>query len=191
MDFLSEHEISDLLTELGITATPEGNECILLQMDEDKATAKHCLDNADCMPCGSDDETSCFELAPGALVIAAISAVHKIHKGSTVLIPVSKWRAVFDAVAFSMAGDESWQEFDASATIKLNTRDPLLFETGDQHTLVSLLTSLMNDGETREQGVFLMPVGAPILVHLQPGGPVKFWFGNSAIADEVREAYTN
>ena len=102
---------------------------------------------------------------------------------------MSKWRSVFDAVAFSMAEDESWQEFDASATIKLNTRDPLLFETGDEHTLVGRITALVNDGENREQGVYLIPVGAPILLHIQPGGPVKFWFGNNALADEVREAY--
>jgi hypothetical protein len=34
-----------------------------------------------------------------------------------------------------------------------------------------------------------MPAGAPVLMHLQPGGPVKLWFGNSVLADEVREAY--
>ena len=104
-------------------------------------------------------------------------------------MPCGKWRSVFDAVAFSTAEDELWQEFDASATIKLNTRDPLLFESGDEHILVTLITALMNDGETTEQSVFLMPVGAPILVHLQPGGPVKLWFGNSVLADEVREHY--
>jgi hypothetical protein len=123
------------------------------------------------------------------VVNSLVASIHKIHEGRTLMIPASKWRVVFDAVAFSMAEDESWQEFDASATIKLNTRDPLLFEAGDKHTLIGLITSLMNDGETKEQSVFIIPVGAPILIHLQPCGPVNFWFGNSALADEVKEHY--
>ena len=113
----------------------------------------------------------------------------KSHEGRTLRITCGKWSSVFDVVEFSMGEDESWQEFAASATIKLNTRDPLLFESGDEHMLIGLVKSLMNNGESVEQGVFLIPVGAPILLHLQPRGPVKFWFGNTALADEVREAY--
>jgi hypothetical protein len=123
------------------------------------------------------------------LVASIIGAIHKIHEGQTVLIPAGKWRSTFDAVAYSMTEDEPWQEFDASATIRLNTRDPLMFESGDEHTLSNLLTALMKDGESEEQSVFLIPAGAPLLMHICPRGPVKLWFGNSALADEVSEAY--
>ncbi len=189
MDFLTEQEISGLLTELGITSKGEGDDCVLFEMDSLKVAAKHCLDNDDCQPCGGDEETRCFEMTPETMVDSVVCTIHRIHEGRTIMVPIGKWRSVFDVVAFSMAEDEAWQEFDASATIKLNTRDPLLFETGDEHTFVGLITALMKDGETREQGVFVIPVGAPILLHIQPGGPVKFWFGNSALADEVRETY--
>ena len=158
-------------------------------MDDEYAAAIHCLDNADCLPCGSAEKTHCFDMPAKAMVKSVVGAIHKIHQGRTLLLPAGKWRAVFDAVAFSMAEDEPWQEFDASATIKLNTRDPLLFEPGDEHTLVELVKALMNDGETFEQGVFLIPVGAPLLIHIQPDGPVKFWFGNDVLADEIRESY--
>jgi hypothetical protein len=160
-------------------------------MDDEYAAAKHCLDNADCLPCGGDEKTHCFDLPAKAMVESIVGAIRKIHQGRTLLLPVGKWRSVFDAVAFSMAEDEPWQEFDASATIKLNTRDPLLFESGDEHTLVELVKALMNDGETVEQGVFLISVGAPLLIHIKPGGPVKFWFGNDVLADEIRESYAN
>jgi hypothetical protein len=190
LDFLSEQEISDLLNELGVTTLTDGDGCVLLEMDPSKVGAKHCLDNEGCMPCGGDEDTRCFDLSPEKMVCSVVGAIHRIHEGRTVVVPVGKWRSVFDAVAFSMAEDEPWQEFDASATIKLNTRDPLLFETGDEHTLVGLITALMNDGESREQGVFIIPVGAPVLLHVQPGGPVRLWFGNSPLADEVCEAYT-
>ena len=189
LDFLSEHEIRGLLIELGITTLSEGEGCVLVQMDEAKVGAKHCLDNDACQPCGGDEETCCFEMTPEAMVLAVVNAIHRIHEGRTIMLPASKWRCVFDAVAFSMAGDESWQEFDASATIKLNTRDPLLFETGDEHTLIGLIKAIMNGEESIEQSVYLFPISAPILLHIQPGGPVKFWFGNSAQADEVREVY--
>ena len=190
MDFLPEQEIDGLLLELGVLQVAVDENRTLLQMGEEHTSAKHCLCNDSC-PCEGDEATSCFNMKTDEMVQSLVAAIHKTHGGRTLMIPVSKWRSVFDAVAFSMAGDESWQEFDASATIKLNTRDPLLFESGDEHTLIGLTTSLMNDGESVEQGVFIIPVGVPMLVHLQPSGPVKFWFGTSALADEVQESYNH
>jgi len=189
LDFLPEQEINDLLNELGITQHQEGESCVLLQMDDEHAASKHCFDNAECMPCGCDENTNCFEMPTETMITSLSGAIHKMHEGRTLMLPVGKWRSVFDAVAFSMAEDEPWQEFDASATIKLNTRDPLLFESGDEHTLFELGRALMNDGDSIEQGVFIIPVGAPILIDLQPRGPVKFWFGNDVLADEIRESY--
>lgn len=164
----------------------DGDDCVRLEMGSQSADVKDCLcgDGQSC-----EGDWNCTAIAPGALVASSVECARRIHQGQTVLVPCGKWRSVFDAVAFSMAGDELWQEFDASATIKLNTRDPLLFDVGDEQILASLLTALMNDGETAEQSVFLMPAGAPVLMHVQPGGPVKLWFGNSVLADEVREAY--
>jgi len=190
LDFLAEQEIEGLFIELGITTSPHGEECFILTMDDDHAHVKHCLDNESCLPCGGDEKTHCFNVLPELMTEKVICAIHKIHEGRTLMLPTSKWRSIFDVVAFSMATDESWQEFDASATIKLNTRDPLLFEGGDEQTLVGLVTALMNDGEAENQGVYLIPVGAPLLLHIQPGGPVKLYFGNDALADEVKEAYT-
>ncbi len=187
MDFLPEQDINELLNEFGIVATPDGDDCIVLEMSSKHADVCDCLCTIE-QTC-EDSGWTCKSMDAAALVSVVGESVGKIHQGQTVLVPCGKWRSVFDAVAFSMAEDELWQEFDASATIKLNTRDPLLFESGDEHILVTLITALMNDGETLEQSVFLMPVGAPILVHLQPGGPVKLWFGNSVLADEVREHY--
>jgi hypothetical protein len=187
LDFLPEQEINELLHELGITATQDNDGCVHLEMGAKSTDVRDCLcsDEPSC-----DDEWNCTTVTPEGLVASSVECATRIHQEQTVLLPCGKWRSVFDAVAFSMAGDEVWQEFDASATIKLNTRDPLLFDVGDEQILASLLTALMNDGETPEQGVFLIPAGAPVLMHLQPTGPVKLWFGNSVLADEVREAYT-
>jgi hypothetical protein len=188
LDFISEQEIDSLLHELGITSRVEGDACVLVEMDEEHTVIKHCLCNAE-QPCDGNDETHCFDMDIEKMIASIVHIIHKILRGQTVLVPAGKWRSVFDVVAFSMAVDEPWQEFDASATIKLNTRDPLLFENGDEHTLHALITSLMRDGETLEQSVFLLPANAPLLMHIRPGGPVRLWFGSSVLADEVRETY--
>jgi hypothetical protein len=188
LDFLPEQEITDLLEELTVTRHMDGGACIYLKIDPSFAAITNCFCN-DSNPCESDSETFCLDLTSEQMVETLVRVIRKIHDGNSLLVPVGKWRSVFDAVAFSMAENDVWQEFDASATIKLNTRDPLLFETGDEQILIDLITALMNDAETPEQGVFLIPAGAPMLVHIQPGGPVKLWFGNSVLADEVREAY--
>jgi hypothetical protein len=41
--------------------------------------------------------------------------LHKLHLSQVLLIPVSKWRHLFDAVAFSMAENEEWQAVDTAA----------------------------------------------------------------------------
>lgn len=176
------------MADMGIVSSEHEGACVLLAMDAVNAPTRHCL-CSDLQPCDGDEGTLCKEMGIGEIVNSIVGTVQKIHQGQTVLIPAGKWRSIFDAVAFSMAGDELWQEFDASATIRLNTRDPLLFGFGETQTLSSLLTALMNDGETLEQSVFLIPAGVPLLMHIKPGGPVKFWFGNLVLADEVSEAY--
>jgi hypothetical protein len=47
----------------------------------------------------------------------------------------------------------------------------------------------MKDGEEVEQSLFLVPTGAPVLMHIQPNGPVCLWFGTQVSADEVSGAY--
>lgn len=176
------------MTEMGIVTSEHKDTCVLLAMDATSAPARHCLCN-DLQPCGGDEGTFCKDMGAVAMVKSIVGTIQKIHQDQTLLIPAGKWRSIFDAVAFSMAEDELWQEFDASTAIRLNTRDPLLFGFGESQTLAGFLTALMNDGETIEQSVFLIPAGVPLLVHIRPGGPVKYWFGNLVLADEVSEAY--
>ena len=177
------------MNDMGVVKE-SAEDCSLLSMSTDCLSAKHCLCNDD-TPCVEGEGTFCKEMNTEEMTQAIICSIHKLHGGQTIMMPATKWRSVFDAVAFSMAGDESWQEFDATATVRLNTQDPLLFESSDEHTLTGLITALMNDGEGEAQGVFLFPTGAPVLVHIVPSGPVKFWFGTQALADEVSEAYVS
>ncbi len=186
LEFLPEQEIAGLLAELGVTKTPQGEACVRLEMDSARCDEQDCL----CREGSSEDTTvQCCFLSEERLIEATCEAARRIHQGQTVLIPAGKWRSVFDAVAFSMATSEVWQEFDASATTMLNTRDPLLCESGDEQVMIDLIHAIMRDGEGVEQSVFLVPTGTPVLMHIQPAGPVRLWFGTQVTADEVSGAY--
>ncbi len=186
LEFLPEQEIGGLLAELGVKETPEGESCIRWEMDKNQCDVQDCL----CKEGSCENHTSsCNILGEEKLIDATCEAARRIHRGQTILIPTGKWRSVFDAVAFSMATNEAWQEFDALATTMLNTRDPLLCEECDEQLMIALIHALMQDGGGVEQSLFLIPTSAPILMHIQPEGPVRLWFGNQVSADEVSGAY--
>jgi hypothetical protein len=115
--------------------------------------------------------------------------MHKLHLRQVLLIPVARWRAVFDAVAFSMASNEDWQEIDATATVEQNTRDPILCEPGDFQTLKALITALLADGETADQGLMVTTTGAPLMVELVPDGALRISIGSRVMADELAEVF--
>ena len=187
LEFLPEQEIAGLLAELGVIQTPQGDSCVLMHMEDEHCDVQDCLCKED--SCENPAGAHCYQLGEVQLIDATCEAAKRMHQGQTVLIPAGKWRSIFDAVAFSMASNEAWQEFDTSATTMLNTRDPLLCEGGDEQLMTSLVNALMQDGEDVEQSLFLVPAGAPVLMHIQPGGPVRLWFGNQVLADEVSGAY--
>jgi hypothetical protein len=191
VDFIPQDEVAELLDGYGVRAIADGESRVLLEMSDEHTAARACV-HVDGADCGCDPE-DCMSTAVSedGLIGSAEHALHRLHQGQTVVVPVGKWRSVFDAVAFSLADDEAWQEFDAAATEELNTRDPLLCDANDTALLTRFLLSLMRDGDQPEQGVFLIPAGAPVLVHLQPGGPMRFWFGDQVHADELAEAFAN
>ncbi len=115
--------------------------------------------------------------------------LHLLHLSQVLLIPTGKWRNVFDAVAFSLASNESWQEVDAAATVELNQRDPLLCTPADFPTLGELLAALYNDAESPEQGLSLVSPSAPILIEVVPAGALRISIGNRVLADEVADAF--
>jgi len=115
--------------------------------------------------------------------------IHRLHLPQVLLIPVGKWRKVFDAVAFSLAGNEDWQEVDTMATVELNTRDPLLCGPADFHTIEALVRALMNDASEPDQGIAMTCTTTPLLVEILPDGAVRISIGNPVLADEVATTF--
>jgi hypothetical protein len=88
-----------------------------------------------------------------------------------------------------MADNEDWQEFDTTATVELNTRDPLLCVPGDFQTVRELVHALLHDAERPDQGLIITSTAAPLLVEIVPDGAVRVSFGTQVMADEVAEAF--
>lgn len=113
--------------------------------------------------------------------------IKKLNLREVLLVPVAKWRKIFDAVAFSLASNEDWQEVDAAATVELNTRDPLLCEPADVHTLQALIAALLNDAEGPDQGLCLTTTSSPLMIEFIPEGALRISVGNPALADQVAQ----
>lgn len=188
MEFVSYEEVVDLLDEYGVDEVAESEERIHLNMcDAEGVVHLH-------LAC---PETS-SRPRPGATVIPVEKSrlpklvehiIHLLHLSQVLLIPVGKWRKVFDAVAFSLAQNEDWQEIDAAATVELNTRDPLLCEPADFHTLIALIQALVQDADAPDQGLMFLATASPVLVEVVPDGAVRISLGSQVLADEVAEAF--
>ncbi|MCZ6542186.1 MAG: hypothetical protein O6768_00815 [Planctomycetota bacterium] len=188
MEFVAYSEVMDLLKEQGVREVPAGDDRICLELVENK--------NVVHLHLACRESTSAPR--PGASVVAVAKdrlpgfvehIIHKLHLNQVILIPIAKWRKVFDAVAFSMAENEDWQAVDTAATVELNTRDPLLCDPGDFHTLNALIKVLISDADSPDQGLMITTTAAPVVVELVPDGAVRISIGDPVLADEVAEAY--
>jgi hypothetical protein len=188
VEFIDYDEALQLLREQGVREAPEGEErvCLELKGGGDIVHLHLACTESGSAPHGAANLVSVDkDRLPGAVE----DIIHKLRLSQVLLIPVSKWRHVFDAVAFSMAENEDWQAVDTTAAVALNTRDPLLCEPGDFHTISDLIKALLGDADRPEQGLMIATTAAPVMVELVPDGAVRISIGNQALADEVAEMF--
>lgn len=188
MEFVNEQEVYKLLREFGIEPMTESEHRVALRMQTEGEIVRVHLA---CSDCGAEphDGAEVVTLEKDRLPDVVEHMLHLMHLSQVLLVPVGKWRSVFDAVAFSLASNEDWQEIDAAATVELNQRDPLLCEPADFSTIRDLLAALYQDAETPEQALMLVSTHAPILIEIDPRGALRVTIGNQALADEVAEAF--
>ena len=188
MEFVEESEVMGLLRQHGIVPSPPKDEGpVHLQMADGAGVVRLHL-AASGSAATPDDRAEVMNMEADRLPAAIDDIMGKLRLTQLLLIPVSPWRHVFDAVAFSLAENEDWQEIDTQATVELNTRDPLLCEPGDFQTVSALIRALLNDAESPEQGLMLTTTEAPLLVEVIPEGAVRVTLGNQVMADEIAEA---
>jgi hypothetical protein len=188
VEFVPESEVMDLLADQGVTPAPKEDDRVYLQMADSSEVVRVHLATArtESTP---EAGAKVITVEPDGLAAAVADLIHQLRLNQVLLIPVSRWRHVFDAVAFSLADNEDWQEFETTATVELNTRDPLLCEPGDYQTIIALMRALLSDAERPEQGLMLATTAAPLLVEVVPDGAIRISFGNQVLADEVADAF--
>lgn len=185
MEFLANHdEVSELIRAHGIERAERGDDLEGFEMSNGDEVVLVADDAEGDAPSGDNTRT----LPRAELASALDQILHRLNLTELLLIPIGKWRNVFDAVAFSLAENEAWQEVDAAATVELNSRDPLLCERADFHTLEELVKALMNDAETPDQGFTILSTASPVLIDITPSGFIRITVGNRALADEVLES---
>jgi hypothetical protein len=127
--------------------------------------------------------------APFERAAAAFETIcHKLHLTPLHVIPFGTWRAVFDVVSFGLAKNAQWQKIDSQASVELNTRDPLVFEQRNLHTLRDLACTLLADGESIGAGVSVVATGQTMVAHLVPKQPIRITFASPQVADQARDA---
>ena len=188
MEFIGYDEVMGLLKGHGVKEAPEEEDRVYLKMEDGKDVVHlHLACHESTEP--PRDGASVVRVEKERLSTAVEQIIHKLHLNQVLLIPVCRWRKVFDAVAFSLAENEEWREMDATATVELNTRDPLLCEPGDFHTLNALMKVLINDADGPDRGLTLTTTATPVTVEIVPDGAVRISVGNQVLADQVVEAF--
>lgn len=189
VEFVAYDEVMELLQEHGVHEVADGDDRVGLELSGNQEVVHLHLapENSEIVP---REGARVLRLDTQRLAGAVAHLIYKLHLSQVLLIPVAKWRNVFDAVAFSLAGNEDWQAVDTAATVELNTRDPLLCEPGDFHTINALIEALLKDAERPEQGLHVTTTAAPVMVQLLLDGAIRISVGNAVLADEVVETFS-
>jgi len=188
VEFVDHDETIEALKEQGLYEVLDGENIIGLAL-EDTGNVVHLHLSFGDSACPPHEGADVVQVERDQLPDAVEHLLHKLHLSQVLLIPVGKWRKVFDVVAFSLAANEEWQAVDTAATVVLNTRDPLLAEPVDFHTINALIKALLHDAEDPDQGLMITTTTAPLMVEIVPNAAIRISIGDPVLADEVVETF--
>ena len=188
MEFVDHDETIETLKEQGLREVPDGEDRIGWALEESDNVVHLHLAFGESV-CAPHEGADVVQVEKEQLPDAVEHLLHKLHLSQVLLIPVGKWRKVFDAVAFSLADNQEWQAVDTAATVVLNTRDPLLAEPVDFHTINALIRALLNDAEDPDQGLMITTTTAPLMIEIVPDSAIRVSIGDPVLADEVVETF--
>ena len=128
-----------------------------------------------------------FPISRKGAADALEAILHRLHLTPILLFPIGRWRKVFEGIGFELTGNLAWQEIDSTATIELNTHDPLRCEPGDLHVVRDVLATILRCGKEHAHGVTLAALGKPLLIVIEPPGRLRVELLGETLAVEVRE----
>ena len=186
MEFVDPEEAWAPLRRQGVVKAVESPKELRLELADS--------DSVVVMDIATDDHPDAAELGAGikrvprgALANFVEAVVHKMHLQRTFAIPVGRWREIFDAVSEGMKANAAWREVDTSASIELNTRDPLAFSPANAHTLRDLLKVLLQEARETDHGLTLCSDGTPLVMEIMPRGEMIVFAGHAQLAKQCQE----
>ena len=102
VEFISMGEIAELLRSHGIAQSSQDEEHVYYRMTDDAAVLHRQLSTPDSQ-IEPLEGAEMVEVANDRMAEVTDAILHKLHHNQIILIPVGKWRSIFDAVAFSLA----------------------------------------------------------------------------------------
>ena len=187
MEFIEYEEVTEALEGVGVKGSLRDDEHLIFAADADATPGDSAYIHLADPTCAAQPYDGARVVTTGIEQLPALvdEMIDALHLSQILMVPVGKWRSVFDAVAFSLASNEDWQEVDAMATVRLNTRDPLICEPGDYQTVRALLGALFSDADSRDQGVTILSTAKPFIAEIVPEGCVRVMVGSQVLADEI------
>jgi hypothetical protein len=187
VEFVEASELKDILEDIGLEELPPENDCTFLNLTGDDVVRHHlAAEGSDITPL---DGATSHTVPVDRLHLIFEGIVHRLHLDQVVVVPAAPWSHLFDGIAFGLAENEEWQEFDAAATVERNSRDPLLVLPAEFPTLVEVVRTMFSDCDELTQSVMMLAPGVPLLVTLLAGGAVRVDCGTPVIADEVTSLF--
>ena len=109
MDFIKADEIRDLFHDYGIEQEKPDDDHVTLHMQGGESVQYLSVsmsgNDPGRSPTSAEQQTVTAEQLPSIVE----HLLNKLHHNQMVLVPVGKWRSIFDIVAFSLAENEEWQ----------------------------------------------------------------------------------
>lgn len=131
-----------------------------------------------CVPCDGERAAAALE-----------TALHKLHLASLYVIPIGRWREVFDALSFGLAAHDAWREIESQASLQQNGRDPLLCAPRDLHLLREMVRLLIVEGEPNAgQTISIIATGQLLVADVEPQKPILVAVGSATVAQQIRDA---
>ncbi len=112
--------------------------------------------------------------------------LQKLHLAPLLIFPIGKWRGFFESISPILVDNPTWMEIDTSATVELNTRDPLGCDSGDFHILTTLIDTILEHGDSLKHGISIAAISAPVLIEVDPDAGILITLGNPNLAEQVR-----
>ena len=186
MEYISYADVRTRLDDLLIKEHIEGAELRLsLELPDDEQTRVVFGTPSD--PDEDATKTRKVKRAKDELIGTVDGVLHRLHITEFGILPVGEWRGVMDLAAFDLATDEDWNDFEAEASMHMNSRDVLMFSPSEFSIAMKIIQAVMEHADAPTHDLTLMSLVTPFVLEMRQSGGMTVFCPNETIADEVAQ----